>query len=455
MQRSRRSAVRAGPIPSDRPSRPEKADRLIPPWLGPGRTPPRLDPTTGSRLRRDPQAPVAGSDRTPTPVGSGHGPELTTVCAWRLDPAPPDAHGRAVSVDNASVRPRAQQLRAGLPAALAAALTDFEQHLTLERSRSAHTVRAYVTDLVGFLDHLAKLGGTVVADVDLRMLRGWLAIQRARGLSRASLARHAASLRAFSSWAQRTGLLDSDPAQLLASPKAHRTLPAVLRVDEADQLMETTGGSAAAAGSGIAAERPAGTAAGTGVLSAAGPPAALPAQHPPADDGVAALALRDRLILELLYATGIRVSELVGLDVGDIDRHRRVLRVLGKGAKERAVPYGLAADDALGEWLDTGRPRVRTARSGQAVLLGARGGRIDPRTVRTIVHRRVAQVPGAPDIGPHGLRHTAATHLLDGGADLRTVQELLGHANLSTTQIYTHVSVERLRRTYARAHPRA
>ena len=157
----------------------------------------------------------------------------------------------------------------------------------------------------------------------------------------------------------------------------------------------------------------------------------------------------------MLYATGIRVSELVGLDIDDVDRGRRVVRVLGKGAKERTVPYGLAAERALDAWLSRGRGELVGASSGAALLLGARGGRIDPRTVRTVVHRAVAAMPGAPDIGPHGLRHSAATHLLDGGADLRMVQELLGHASLATTQLYTHISVERLRQTYARAHPRA
>jgi integrase/recombinase XerC len=168
-----------------------------------------------------------------------------------------------------------------------------------------------------------------------------------------------------------------------------------------------------------------------------------------------ALAQRDQLVVELLYATGIRVSELVGLDIDDVDRGRRVIRVLGKGAKERTVPYGVAAERALDSWLHQGRPQLVAPGAGAALLLGARGRRLDPRAARTIVHERVQSVPGVPDIGPHGLRHTAATHLLDGGADLRSVQELLGHASLATTQIYTHVSVERLRRTYMQAHPRA
>jgi integrase/recombinase XerC len=307
------------------------------------------------------------------------------------------------------------RLRAELPPPLADAVDGFERHLRLERNRSAHTVRAYLGDVVGFLDHLARLGGRSVADVDLASLRGWLAVLRTRGVSRATMARRSASLRTFCAWAHRIGLIPADPGQLLASPKTRRTLPAVLRVDEAERLMTVE------------------------------------------DDPAApeAVALRDRLVVELLYAAGIRVSELVGLDVDDVDRHRRVLRVLGKGDKERTVPYGLAADLVLGDWLARGRPALAGESAGAALVLGVRGARIDQRTVRTIVHRRAAAVPGAPDLGPHGLRHTAATHLLEGGADLRSVQEVLGHASLSTTQIYTHVSVERLRRTYQRAHPRA
>jgi integrase/recombinase XerC len=223
-------------------------------------------------------------------------------------------------------------------------------------------------------------------------------------------------LRTFTSWALREGLIRTDPAQLLASPRAHRTLPGVLRADEAAAVMDAVA---------VGAD---------------------------ADDPIEE---RDRLVVELLYATGIRVSELVGLDIDDVDRHRRVLRVMGKGAKERTVPYGAAAERALQRWLTAGRGTLVRPGSGAALLLGARGARLDVRAARRIVHARVAAVDGAPDIGPHGLRHTAATHLLDGGADLRSVQELLGHASLATTQIYTHVSVERLRRTYTQAHPRA
>jgi len=304
-------------------------------------------------------------------------------------------------------------LRGRLPPRLAAAVDDYERHLRLELNRSPHTVRAYVGDVVGLLDHLAHLNGADVADLDLRVLRGWLAILRDRGAARTTLARRAAALRTFTAWARRTGRADTDAGALLASPRAHRILPPVLDAAEAERAVT------------------------------------------PDTDPSTPLERRDRLILELLYASGIRVSELVGLDVDDVDRNRRVLRVLGKGNKQRTVPYGIAADRALEDWLAQGRPALATAESGSALLLGARGRRLDPRAARTVVHTAVARVPGAPDIGPHGLRHSAATHLVEGGADLRSVQELLGHASLATTQLYTHVSVERLRRTYAQAHPRA
>lgn len=299
-----------------------------------------------------------------------------------------------------------------LPPALAAALDGFLRHLRLERNRSTHTVRAYAGDVASLLEHARRRGVTGPGELDLPLLRSWLAQSRTRGAARATLARRGSSARAFTAWAHRTGLLELDPGPLLATPRGRRPLPDVLRQDEAARLLEQVDGAA------------------------------------PAD-------LRDRVALELLYATGVRVAELCGLDLDDVDRARRLLRVTGKGAKERSVPYGGPAETALEAWLAAGRPRWVTAASGPALLLGRRGGRVDVRTIRTVVHRRLGQVPGAPDLGPHGLRHSAATHLLEGGADLRSVQELLGHATLATTQIYTHVSVERLRTTYERAHPRA
>jgi integrase/recombinase XerC len=230
------------------------------------------------------------------------------------------------------------------------------------------------------------------------------------------MARRATAVRVFTAWAHRVGRSDSDPGAALATPKTHKSLPSALTAAQARAVLETA--------------------------------------ETRADDG-SPVGLRDVAILELLYATGIRVGELCGLDVDDVDRNRRVVRVFGKGRKERTVPYGVPADRALGHWLEVGRPALVAAGAGAALFLGARGRRVDQRAVRAMVHARLADVPDAPDLGPHGLRHTAATHLLEGGADLRTVQELLGHASLSTTQLYTHVTSERLRQAYRLAHPRA
>jgi len=298
-----------------------------------------------------------------------------------------------------------------------AILEEFDEYLALERGRSDHTRRAYLGDLRSLFAFLAErvpdpgLGG-----LSLPVLRSWLAVQASAGSARTTLARRTSAVKTFTAWATRRGLLSSDPAARLQIPKARRTLPAVLRQDQALDAM-------AAAKSGAQQGDP--------------------------------LALRDQLIVELLYATGIRVSELCGLDIDDVDRSRRVLRVLGKGNKQRTVPFGEPAQAALTGWLNDGRPAVATADSGPALLLGARGRRLDPRQARTVVHQTVAAVDGAPDIGPQGLRHSAATHLLEGGADLRVVQELLGHSTLATTQLYTHVTVARLRAVHDQAHPRA
>lgn len=301
-----------------------------------------------------------------------------------------------------------------LPEALSQALARFEEHLAGERGRSAHTVRAYVTDVEGMLRFAASRGTSEVVDIRLLDLRGWLADQERRGLSRATLARRASSVRTFTEWAANRGLSDTDAGSRLASPKRGRRLPSVLTADQATQLLDL---------------------------------AELMADDP--------LGLRDAAMLEVLYASGIRVSELVGLDIDDVDERRRTMRVIGKGDKERVVPIGAPALRAIDRWREHGRPSLAGESSGHALFLGARGHRIDPRAVREVVHRFVREVPGAPDIGPHGLRHSAATHVLEGGADLRAVQEILGHASLATTQVYTHVSVERLRTTFEQAHPRA
>ncbi len=303
-----------------------------------------------------------------------------------------------------------------LPATLDQALVEFVRYLVVERDRAPHTVRAYRADISALLAHAATGGVVDLGGLDIVVLRGWLGAGASAGAARSTVARRAAAARTFTAWATRTGRMAHDPGLLLGVPRARASLPGVLRQDQAVGLMNVA------------------------VLAA--------------DDGSPG-GLRDLAVLEVLYASGVRVGELVALDVGDLDHGRRTLRVLGKGRKERTVPLGVPAIRALDDWLDRGRPALVTSGSGAAMFLGVRGGRLDQRAVRTLVHDRLAHVAGAPDLGPHGLRHSAATHLLEGGADLRSVQELLGHATLATTQIYTHVSVERLKSTYEQAHPRA
>jgi integrase/recombinase XerC len=296
-------------------------------------------------------------------------------------------------------------------------LGEFERHLRSERGRSEHTTRAYLGDLRSLLAFLQdECGTTDLAAVRLRDLRAWLAAMGAGGAARATIARRAASARSFLGWATRTGRIPADPSLRLVAPRRAARLPEVLKQADAAALLQ------------VAA-------------------AASDDQDP--------LHLRDRAALELLYASGIRVGELVALDVDDVDLAGGVVRVLGKGSKERTVPFGAPAREAVYAWLQLGRPQLTTDDSGPALLLGRRGRRADARQVRTALHTLLRHVPDAPDMGPHGLRHSAATHLLEGGADLRMVQELLGHASLATTQIYTHVSVDRLKQSYRQAHPRA
>lgn len=304
-----------------------------------------------------------------------------------------------------------------MPETAAEALAAFERHLRSERGRSEHTVRAYLGDVRGLLEFLERECAVHAWDeVGLRDLRSWLAGQARDGAARATIARRSAAARTFLRWAHRTGRISADPSLRLATPRRSRHLPGVLKQSEASSLLDV---------------------------------AAV------ASDDQDPIHLRDRAALELLYASGVRVGELAALDVDDVDFGANVVRVLGKGAKERTVPFGGPAREALTAWLELGRPQVCRADSGPALFLGRRGRRVDARQIRSAVHSLLAHVPNAPDLGPHGLRHSTATHLLEGGADLRLVQELLGHASLATTQIYTHVSVDRLKRSYRQAHPRA
>jgi site-specific recombinase XerD len=314
-------------------------------------------------------------------------------------------------------------------------LADFERHLRAERGLSAHTVRAYLGDVNDLLAHAHRMGLRDVSGLDVRVLRTWLAAQHALGRSRATLARRTASARVFTAFAHRRGLLPTDPGTLLGTPKQGRTLPRVLRQDEATALLDRTPSRGRTAGAddrtGDSGQRTDG--------------------REPASDAV---ELRDQAVFELLYGSAIRIGELCGLDVDDVDLARRTIRVIGKGDKERTVPVSAPAARAVDAWLRRGRPGLVRDRSGPALFLGTRGGRLHPTVVRRDLHRRLAEL-GLPDMGPHGLRHSAATHLLEGGADLRSVQEILGHSSLATTQVYTHVSAERLRAAYRQAHPRA
>ena len=299
---------------------------------------------------------------------------------------------------------------------LRAAVEAYLNELTLERGYSRHTIRAYGNDLADLVGFAEALGETDAASLDLETLRDWLWRGSQQGLAASTLGRRVSSARSFTAWLTRSGVTNSDPGLRLRTPRAGRRLPRVLTRGQMDSLLD---GLHAQAGEG---------------------------------DPV---ALRDVAIIELLYASALRVSELVGLDIDDIDRGARTVRVLGKGAKERVVPYGGPAASAIDDYLVRARPALRTEQSGHALLLGARGGRLSTRTVYELVARELRELPGTGPAGPHALRHTAATHLLDGGADLRIVQEMLGHASLATTQLYTHVSTERLRETYRLAHPRA
>ncbi|MBN9141326.1 MAG: tyrosine recombinase XerC [Micrococcales bacterium] len=299
---------------------------------------------------------------------------------------------------------------------LRAAVDAYLAELTLERGYSPHTIRAYRNDLADLVGFAEVLGETDAAALDLETLRDWLWRGSQAGLAASTLGRRVSSARSFTGWLVRRGVAPQDAGLRLRTPRAGRRLPRVLSRAQMDALLD-----------------------GLHALASDGDP----------------VAVRDVAIIELLYASALRVSELVGLDLDDVDRGARTLRVLGKGAKERVVPFGSPAARAVDEYLTTARPALVTERSGAALLLGARGGRLSTRAVYELVARELRELPGSGPAGPHALRHTAATHLLDGGADLRIVQELLGHASLVTTQLYTHVSTERLRESYRLAHPRA
>ncbi|WP_429388493.1 tyrosine recombinase XerC [Paenarthrobacter sp. TE4293] len=296
------------------------------------------------------------------------------------------------------------------------AMEGFRRYLEGERARSSHTVRAYLADVESLLGFALAEGVQELGQLELGSLRRWLGAQSEAGMARATLARRAATARSFTGWALREELIGTDPAVRLQAPKRDKSLPGVLQRQQVTRMVDDLNAAAEAGGP---------------------------------------MAIRNRAMVELLYATGVRVGELAGLDIDDLDPDRRTLRVLGKGNKERTVPYGVPAAVAVDDWLRRGRPAVVTPTSGPALFLGVRGNRVDPRQVRAVVSGLLQALGDTSATGPHALRHSAATHLLDGGADLRAVQEILGHSSLATTQIYTHVSVDRLRKSYQQAHPRA
>ena len=342
----------------------------------------------------------------------------------------------------------------------AAVVDAFAEHLRLERGRSEHTVSAYRREAAALLEHLRRTERIALEELDVTALRSWLGVRADSGAGASTLARSAAAARTFTTWLAATGRIPHDVGGRLRAPRRGRHLPTVLSGDQAGALLDgmgerADGGPRSPAPRSAASRDPAPQEGGT-----EHPGSAVDGEPEPQDPIARAVLLRDIAVLELLYSSGLRVSELVALDRPGIDHRHRTVRVRGKGDKERIVPVGIPALEAVQRWEAEGRPVLRenggeTARAGEALFLGVRGGRLGDRAVRTLVDRHASEAGITRHISPHTLRHSAATHLVEGGADLRSVQDFLGHSSLATTQIYTHVSAERLRRTVDQAHPRA
>ena len=293
----------------------------------------------------------------------------------------------------------------------------YRSHLIAERNLSENSIRAYLADLESLLLHINQLGVSEFAQLELNHIRSWLANLSTKGAARSSITRRVVSIRAFTYCGARSGWLSRDIGKDLIAPKPERSLPDVLDIESAAL--------------------------------------AIKALEVRAQEEESASSLRDLALVEVLYGSGIRISELVGLDLGDIDRQRSTIKVMGKGSKERIVPIGQPALTAVDNWINKGRAELVSEASGSALFIGSRGKRIDQRVARSVVYQAMEAIGSDKKLGPHTLRHSAATHLLEGGADLRTVQEILGHSSLATTQIYTHVSQERIKKAYEQAHPRA
>lgn len=295
------------------------------------------------------------------------------------------------------------------------ATNEFADYLQAARGFSPNTVKAYESDVLDLVAFLEKIDVRSVDKIELDLVRDWLFAADQVGLAKSTLARKSAAIRSFSAWLKKNNLVEVDFAQRLKSPKASRPLPKVVSRQTLAEIFDS-----------------------------------LEVRAVPDNPH----AIRDLVAIELLYASGCRVSELIGLNLEDVDYARNILKVTGKGSKQRMVPFGAPAREALDTWVNVGRPQLLGEKSGQALLLNSRGQRLGVRQIYSLV-ASLTEGTATGATGPHSLRHSAATHLLDGGADLRAVQELLGHASLGTTQIYTHVSVERLRDGYQKAHPRA
>jgi integrase/recombinase XerC len=328
----------------------------------------------------------------------------------------------------------ANSLHSSYPSSWADTLKRYRTWLQINRGLSAQTVRSYCSDIDECLNILWLSGVRSLQAVTLSDIRQWL-VHESRSLARSSMARKAVSVRSFFAWAHRAGILSDNPSEGLATPKQGTFLPTVLTIDQAKTLLDMADHAAHQACEQIRKNQA--------------------AQAHDSDIRRHAVSVEDAAIAELLYATGMRVGELTGINVNDVDSDRQSVLVHGKGNKDRIVPFGDPAAKALTAWETIARPILVSDQSECAALfVGERGKRINQREVRSVIHR-LARTADVPDISPHALRHSAATHMLDGGADLREVQELLGHSSLMTTQRYTHVSIEQMREKYARAFPRA
>ncbi len=296
-------------------------------------------------------------------------------------------------------------------------LEDFLEYLKIEKNRSENTIRSYQTDLELLLEFVSNKGVSSVNKISTELIKEWIISLKKNQISNTTISRRISSVKVFFNYLIKNNLIEINPTLKVIAPKLNKVLPNILGQKQAEQLLDQ---------------------------------AAIYEIEEESID----IRIRDYAILEVLYSTGIRVSELVGLNIHDVNFNNLTLKVLGKGRKERVVPFGIPARDALDKYLNESRNKFNDKNS-SALFLGQRGNRLNVRQVRRILNKAMSQIENGKEISPHDLRHSAATHMLEAGADLRIVQELLGHSSLATTQKYTHVTIERLREVFANAHPRA